>query len=106
MDRRDYLFEIPFGTLVRKGVDNLITAGRSASAEGYAWDVIRVIPPAIITGQAAGVACAHALDENRPVWEINIHSLQEELQLENVQLHFDDADIPDVSYDIHENNDD
>ena len=53
-ERRDFLYEIPFRTLVRTGYDNLITAGRSASADGYAWDVVRVIPPAILTGQAAG----------------------------------------------------
>ena len=44
-DRRDYLFEIPFGTIVKKGFHNLLTAGRSAAGEGYAWDVLRVIPP-------------------------------------------------------------
>ena len=61
-ERRDFLYEIPYRTLIRSGYDNLITAGRSASADGYAWDVVRVIPPAIITGQAAGTAAAQALE--------------------------------------------
>ena len=52
-DRRDYLFEIPYRALVKTGYRNIITAGRSAAGDGYAWDVIRVIPPAAITGQAA-----------------------------------------------------
>ncbi len=93
-DRRDFLYEIPFGTLVRDGFDNIITAGRSAAGEGYAWDVLRVIPPAIISGQAAGVACAQAIEENRPVYGINIEKLQKTLAAQNVMIHFDDGLIP------------
>lgn len=93
-DRRDYLYEIPFGTLVRDGFDNIITAGRSAAGEGYAWDVLRVIPPAIISGQAAGVACALALDENKPVYGADIEKIQKTLAAQNVMIHFDDALIP------------
>lgn len=52
-DNRDFLYEVPYRVLVKTGFDNLITAGRTASAQGYAWDILRVIPPAIITGQAA-----------------------------------------------------
>jgi len=53
-ENTDWLYELPFRCLVKTGYDNLITAGRSASAEGWAWDVVRVIPPAIVRGQAAG----------------------------------------------------
>lgn len=35
----------------------------------------------------------------------HIASLQEELSQENVTIHFDDADVPEYSEDIHENND-
>ena len=104
-DRRDYLFEIPFRSLVRKEYGNIIAAGRVAAGDGYAWDVIRVIPPAIITGQAAGVACVHAIDENTAVSDIDITTLQRELEKQNVTIHFDDSDIPEVSENIHENND-
>ena len=57
-DRRDYLFEVPRRALVRSGWDNLVTAGRSAAGEGYAWDVLRVIPPAIVTGQPRACSAA------------------------------------------------
>lgn len=93
-DRRDFLYEIPFGTLVRDGFDNIITAGRSAAGEGYAWDVLRVIPPAIISGQAAGVACARALDENKPIYGVSVERLQKTLAAQNVMIHFDDEWIP------------
>ena len=93
-DRRDYLYEIPYRTMVRTGWDNLITAGRSAAGDGYAWDVLRVIPPAIISGQAAGIACAQAIDSGKAIWDVDVPALQAELARENVVIHFDDADIP------------
>ncbi len=93
-DRRDYLYEVPYGTLVKTGYPNLITAGRSAAADGYAWDVLRVIPPAIITGQAAGIACAAAIDENCGICDVDIAKLQNELQKQNVMIHFDDSLVP------------
>lgn len=93
-DRRDYLFEIPYGTLIKTGFPNLITAGRTASAEGYGWDVLRVIPPAIITGQAAGAAAALSVDSGKPIYDINVSHLQSILESQNVMIHFDDCLIP------------
>lgn len=91
---RDYLYEIPLRSLTKRGFDNLITAGRSASASGYAWDVVRVIPPAIVTGQAAGIAAAHALDEGKAIYDVDIASLQKALSDANVMIHFDDSLVP------------
>lgn len=93
-ERRDYLYEIPFRTLVKKGFPNLITAGRSISSEGYAWSLTRVIPPAILTGQAAGNAAAATLKENRAITDIDIKKLQEALERQNVMIHFDDSLVP------------
>ena len=80
--------------MIRSGFDNLITAGRCTAGEGYAWDVLRVIPPAIITGQAAGLAAAQALDTKRPVYDIETASLQNTLAGQDVMIHFDDSLIP------------
>ena len=90
----EFLWEIPYRALVRTGFDNLITCGRSAAGSDYAWDVLRVIPPAIVTGQAAGLACAIALDTDRALPAIDIPLLQRGLLSQNVMLHFDDAWIP------------
>ncbi|MFQ9801712.1 MAG: FAD-dependent oxidoreductase [Clostridia bacterium] len=86
----------PLRNSSEKGFHNLLTAGRSAAGEGYAWDVLRVIPPAIISGQAAGVACVHALEEEKPIWDGYCLTSQEELSQENVTIHFDDADAAGV----------
>ncbi len=93
-DRRDYLYEVPYGTLVKDGFDNLITAGRSACASGYGWDVLRVIPPAIVTGQASGLACCQAIDDNLGIDKIDVKKLQDKLISQNVMIHFDDELIP------------
>lgn len=92
--RRDGIFEIPYGALVRSGFDNIITAGRSASGEGEGWEVIRVIPPAILAGQAAGMACAMALDSGCAIADVAIEPLQKALADAGVMIHFDDAWIP------------
>lgn len=99
-DRKDYLFEVPFGVLVKTGYDNLITAGRTASAKpDYSWDILRVIPPAIITGQAAGIAAALAIDGGVPIHDVDIRALQSELEAQDVMLHFDDSLIPEKEAD-------
>lgn len=93
-EHRCHLFEVPFGTICRKDWPNLITAGRSASAEGFGWDVLRVIPPAILTGQAAGEAAALALDTGCDVPTVEISRLQARLEEDNVMVHFPDSYIP------------
>lgn len=93
-DRRDFLYEVPLRTLTRRGFGNLLTAGRSASGEGYGWDLLRVIPPAILTGQVTGLVAAMALDDGCDVADVNIRELQRRLELANVPIHFDDALIP------------
>lgn len=91
---RDALYELPLRSLVKTGFDNIITAGRCASAEGWAWDVVRVIPPAIVSGQAAGVACAQAIDAQAPIYAVPVKPLQAQLERDHVMIHFDDAWIP------------
>ena len=93
-EHRDYLYEVPLRALTRKDFPNMITAGRSASAEGYGWDVIRVIPPAILTGQAAAQAATLAIRNNASISDVNIKELQEKLEEKNVMIHFPDEYIP------------
>ena len=94
-DRRDFLYEIPYRCLINKDFPNIITAGRSASGEGYAWGVVRVIPVAILTGQAAAEAVALSLESDKPLSEIDIKTLQERLEKDdNIMIHFPDDLVP------------
>jgi len=90
-EHRHFLYEIPYRVMIRSGFHNLIAAGRITSGDGYGWDLLRVIPPAIITGQAAGVAASLAIDQGCPVAEINVSEMQKILADQNVMIHFDDA---------------
>ncbi|MBQ4369859.1 MAG: FAD-dependent oxidoreductase [Oscillospiraceae bacterium] len=56
---RDYC-EIPYRSLLPKGLDNILAVGRCCSAEFHANGAMRIIGPAMGTGQAAGVAVAMA----------------------------------------------
>ena len=87
---RDFLYEVPLRTLTRKDYPNMLTAGRCASAEGYGWDVIRVIPPAILTAQAAANAACLAIDDGCGVADVDIRKLQAKLEEESVMIHFPD----------------
>jgi len=88
--RRGPLYEVPFGCIVRRDFPNLLTAGRSASGEGQGWHVLRVIPVAILTGQAAGNAASLAIDSRCGAAEVDIRKLQNLQERDGVMLHFPD----------------
>ena len=98
-DHRDRLFEVPYGTLYHASCDNLMTCGRSASASGWGWDVLRVIPPAILTGQAAGMAAALAFRDNCAVSSVSISELQTGLAETGVVIHFPEEWLPEDGQD-------
>ena len=75
------------GSAVQRG-------SRSAAAKGWAWDVLRVIPPAILTGQAAGEAAALALEEGCAVSDVPVPVLQARLEAGDVMIHFPDEYVP------------
>ena len=93
-EHRDHLFEVRFGTICRSDLPNILTAGRSASGIGYGWDLLRVIPPAILTGQAAGEAAVLAIEQKSDVARVPIRILQSRLEEANVMIHFPDEYIP------------
>lgn len=93
-EHRDHLFEVPLRGLTRNDYPNIITAGRSADGTGYGWDLLRVIPPAILTGQAAGEAATLAILQNTAIARVDISMLQKKLEQENVMVHFPDSYVP------------
>ncbi len=81
------IYEIPYTSLISKVFPNILAAGRIISASGDAWEATRVIPPAAVTGQAAGTAAAMAIKKKRAVTEISVPELQKKLEEANVILH-------------------
>ena len=93
-EHRDHLFEVPLRCLTRRDYPNIITAGRSADGTGYGWDLLRVIPPAILTGQAAAEAACLAIKTNKAIADVEIKVLQNKVEKENVMVHFPDEYVP------------
>ena len=55
-------YGIPYRTLTPRGLENLLVAGRCISSDRYLQGSVRVMPGCFITGQAAGVAAALAVE--------------------------------------------
>ena len=82
---RDYC-DIPYGTLVPEQVDNLLCAGRCCSAEFHAQGSMRIIGPAMGTGQAAGLAVCVAIDRGVLPRELDGKEIRQLLIEEGVEL--------------------
>jgi hypothetical protein len=82
-----YVWEIPYGTLLPRRVTGLLVAGRCISSEGDAWEVTRVIPPAALTGQVAGLAAGLAIQRGTTPDQIAASALQTELARLGIPFH-------------------
>ena len=51
---------IPYRCLTPKKLRNVLTAGRCISTDDEAYGSLRVMPPCLVTGEAAGVAASLA----------------------------------------------
>jgi len=85
--KRGPVYEIPYRCLVANGMKNMLVAGRCIAADGEAWEVCRVIPPAALTGQAAGTAAALSVQRDCTVQGVDIQELQQRLTDTGVLLH-------------------
>lgn len=56
-------YGIPYRILTPKGLENLLVAGRCVSSDRQIQGSIRVMPSCYITGQAAGLAAAIAIEQ-------------------------------------------
>ena len=62
-------------------------------AIGDAWDVMRVIPCAAVTGQAAGLAAAVSLKHRVQTTGMPYGLLEKELRNLDLPLHFEDLNL-------------
>ncbi len=79
-------YGIPYRSLIAKGIDGLLLAGRCVSADSTAAGAIRVMPPCMGMGQAAGTAAAMALKNGGSVREVNTDDLRAELKAAGAYL--------------------
>lgn len=64
-------YEIPFRSLMVKGIENLLVAGRCLGAEFIAEASVRIQPTARSSGEAAGIGAALALQNGISIHAVN-----------------------------------
>jgi len=83
------VWEVPFETLVPRSAGGLLAAGRCISASQDAWEIMRVIPAAALTGEAAGLAAAIAAERKLTPADVPVAELQQRLRARGLTLHID-----------------
>lgn len=72
---------IPYRVLTPKGLRNVLVAGRCISTDEEAYGSLRVMPPCLVTGEAAGVAARLAsLSGSRDVHSVDVADLRSRLK--------------------------
>jgi hypothetical protein len=73
-------YQVPYRSLVAKGVDNLLVAGRCMSATHEALASTRVIAPSMAQGEAAGIAAARGALDGTTARAVDVERVQAELR--------------------------
>ena len=81
------VWEVPYGSILPRGAENVLVVGRCSAAEGYAWQITRLIPAAALTGQVAGLAAKLALDAKTTPDKLEARTVQGAMQKAGVELH-------------------
>lgn len=72
---------IPYRVLTPKGLRNVLVAGRCISTDEEAYGSLRVMPPCLVTGEAAGIAARLAsLSGSRDVHSVDVADLRSRLK--------------------------
>lgn len=74
-----HFYSMPFRALVQRKVSNFMMAGRMVNAEEFAYGALRVMVNCNQMGEAAGVAAALCLKENKPIWDLSGKKVRETL---------------------------
>lgn len=81
---RDYY--TPYRSLIPRGIEGLLVAGRCYSATPEAQRISREIPPCMVMGEAAGTAAALSLESGVPPRRVDVPTLQRRLVAQGVNL--------------------
>jgi len=80
-------FQVPYGVLVPKVVENLLVAGRCISGDQISHAATRHMMCCALTGQGAGVAAAISIKDTVNCRQVNIATLQKALKKRGVRLY-------------------
>ena len=76
----DGSYGIPLRTMIPKGLNNLLVAGRCLSADSVAYAATRNMGACMISGEAAGIAAAMAAERNVDVPNLPASDVQAEVR--------------------------
>ncbi len=79
-------FQVPYGILVPREIDNLLVAGRCVAGDKISHAATRGMMCCTVTGQAAGVAAAVSLKNGRTTGAVDVAHVQAELKRQGVRL--------------------
>ena len=79
-------WQIPYGTLVPKKIDNVLATGRCVSGDPRLADYLRIIPTCFVTGHAAGCAAALAVQDKCRPRDVDVPKLQKVLKEQDAYL--------------------
>ena len=79
-------FQIPYGVLLPKSVENLLVAGRCIGGDKMSHAATRNMMCCAVTGQAAGTAAALSVKESVTPGALDIKLLQKELVAQGARI--------------------
>ena len=77
---------VPYGALLPETLDNILGAGRHVSCDPNSHTFLREIPQCWLTGHAAGVAAALAVNSGTRPRDVDVRAIQRELLRQGVYL--------------------
>ena len=80
------VYNIPYRSLLPRGLDNLLVAGRCISVDHRVHHATKEIPPCMATGEAAGTAAALAIKSGLNAKKLDVAALQEQLRAQGAIL--------------------
>jgi ribulose 1,5-bisphosphate synthetase/thiazole synthase len=79
-------FQVPYRSLVPKGVSNLLVAGRSIGGDEISHAAVRSMMCCTVSGQGAGVGAAISIRDDVPSEEVAMSAVRAELLRQGVRL--------------------
>jgi hypothetical protein len=76
----DCVYNIPYRSLLTRGLDNLLVSGRCISVDHRVHHATKEIPPCMATGEAAGAAAALSVESRVGVRALDVRALQKRLR--------------------------
>ncbi|MGV6802629.1 MAG: FAD-dependent oxidoreductase, partial [Ruegeria sp.] len=79
--------QVPYRSMLPKGVQGLLVAGRSHGADRVAHAATRNMACCAVMGQGAGIAAVMALKSNQELPRLNLAPVHSELDRQGVRIH-------------------